>query len=108
VQAPPRIRRPLQAWLKAGRLDAGHLAPTPAGTPQGGSGAPLLALLALPGMDQAITRVSPHARVSASADDGGVLHEERQVLEHGQELLKTWRAEMGLRLQEATSCMRHP
>jgi len=24
-QAPPRIRRPLKAWLKAGLLDAGHL-----------------------------------------------------------------------------------
>jgi RNA-directed DNA polymerase len=96
VQAPPRIRRQLQAWLKAGILDDGPLSPTTAGTPQGGSCAPLLAVSALPGMDQAITRVSPHARVIAYAEDGVVLHEERQVLEHCQELLKTWLAEMGL------------
>jgi RNA-directed DNA polymerase len=107
-QAPPRIRRQLQAWLKAGILEEGHLAPTTAGTPQGGSGSPLLALIARHGMDKAITRVSPHARVIASADDGVVLHEERQGLEHGQELLKTWLAEVGLSLHEAKSRMYHP
>ena len=107
VQAPPRIRRQLKAWLKAGILDDGHLSPTTAGTPQGGSCSPLLALIALHGMDKAITRVYPHARVIAYADDGVVLHEERQVLEHGQELLKTWLAEMGLSLHEAKSRICH-
>ena len=37
VQAPPRIRRQRKAWLKAGILEEDHLAPTTAGTPQGGS-----------------------------------------------------------------------
>jgi len=58
-------------------------------------------------MDQAITRVSPHARVIAYADDGVVLHEERQGLAHGQEWLKTWLAEMGPSLNEAKHCIRH-
>ena len=58
-------------------------------------------------MDKAITRVYPHARVIAYADDGVVLHEERQVLEHWQELLKTWLAEMGLSLHEAKSRICH-
>ncbi len=58
-------------------------------------------------MDKAITRVYPHARVIAYTDDGVVLHEERQVLEHCQELLKTWLAEMGLSLNEAKSCICH-
>jgi RNA-directed DNA polymerase len=88
-------------------LEDDPLAPTTAGTPQGGSGSPLLALLALHGMDKAITRVSPHARVIAYADDGVVLHEERQVLAHCQEWLKTWLAEMGLSLHEAKSRMAH-
>jgi len=107
VQAPPRIRRQLKAWLKAGILEEGHLAPTTAGTPQGGSCSPLLALIALHGMDKAITRVSPHARVIAYADDGVVLHDERQVLEHCQALLKTWLAKMGLSLHEAKSRIYH-
>ena len=37
MQAPPGIRRQLKAWLKAGILEDGHLSPTTAGTPQGGS-----------------------------------------------------------------------
>jgi RNA-directed DNA polymerase len=107
VPAPPRIRRQLKAWLKAGMFDDGHLSPTTAGTPPGGSGAPLLALIALQGMAQASTRVSPHARGIAYADDGVVLHEERQGLEPCQELRKTWLAEMGLSLHEAKSGSRH-
>ena len=63
--------------------------------------------MALHGLDKAITRVYPHARVIAYADDGVVLHEERQVLEHCQELLKTWLAEMGLSLNEAKSRICH-
>src|SRR5215471_12748626 len=107
TQVSPCLRRQLKAWLKAGILEDGHLAPTTAGTPQGGSCSPLLALIALHGMEQAITRVHPHARVIAYADDGVVLHEERQVLEHCQELLKTWLAEMGLSLNEAKSRIAH-
>jgi RNA-directed DNA polymerase len=88
-------------------FDDGHLSPTTAGTPQGGSGSPLLALIALQGRAQAITRVSPHARGIAYAEDGVVLHEERQGLEHCQEWRKTWLAEMGLSLHEAKSGSRH-
>ena len=107
VQALPLIRRQLHAWLQAGILEDDHLNPTTAGTPQGGSGSPLLALIALHGMDEAITQVYPHARVIAYADDGVVLHEDRQVLEHGQELLKTWLAKIGLSLNDAKGRIRH-
>ena len=54
-----------------------------------------LALIALHGMDEAITRVYPRARVIAYADDCVVLHEDREVLEHCQQLLRTWLAEIG-------------
>jgi RNA-directed DNA polymerase len=107
VQAPPLLRRQLNAWLKAGILEDDHFSPTTAGTPQGGSCSPLLALIALHGMDEAITRVYPQARVITYADDGVVLHEDRQVLEQCQDLLKTWLAKMGLSLNEAKSRIRH-
>src|SRR3989441_543792 len=107
TQTSPVIRRQLKAWLKAGILEDDHLVPTTAGTPQSGSCSPLLALIALHGMDEAITRVYPQARVIAYADDGVVLHEDRQVLEHCQELLRAWLAEMGLHLNEAKSSIRH-
>jgi len=93
--AAPVIRRPLKAWLNAGIMEDHPRFPTRAGTPQGGSCSPLLALMALHGMDEAITRVHPRARVLASADDCVVRHEDRRVLEHGQQLLLTWLAEIG-------------
>jgi RNA-directed DNA polymerase len=84
-----------------------HLFPTTAGTPQGGSVSPLLALIALHGMDKAITQVYPRARVIAYADDCVVLHEDRRGLEHCQQLLITWLAEMGLTLNEAKCRLSH-
>ena len=80
IQVSPWIRRQLKAWLKAGILEDGHLAPTTAGTPQGGTSSPLLALIALHGMDKAITHVYPHACVIVYADDCVVLHEDRRSL----------------------------
>jgi RNA-directed DNA polymerase len=58
-------------------------------------------------MDNAITDVYPQARVIAYADDCVVLHEDRQVLEHCQQLLMTWLAAMGLTLNEAKSHIQH-
>src|SRR5262249_43992037 len=80
TQAVPMLRRQLKAWLNAGIMEDDQLFPTRAGTPQGGSCSPLLALIALHGMDEAITRVHPRARVIAYADDY-VRHEARCV--HG-------------------------
>jgi RNA-directed DNA polymerase len=107
IQAAPVIRRQLKAWLNAGIMEDHQLVPTRAGTPQGGSCSPLLALIALHGMDEAITRVHPRARVIAYADDCVVLHEDRQVLEHCQQLLMTWLAGIGLALNVAKSRISH-
>src|SRR5262249_43499809 len=81
--------------------------PTLAGTPQGGSVSPLLALIALHGMDAAITQVYPEARVIAYADDCMVLHADRSVLEHCQHLLMTWLAAIGLTLKVAKTRIHH-
>jgi len=107
TQASPAIRRQLKAWLQAGVLENGHVAPTTAGTPQGGTISPWLALIALHGLDEAITRSHPQARVVAYADDCVVLHEDRHVLEQSQQLLRTWLAEIGLTLHETKSHVRH-
>lgn len=58
-------------------------------------------------MEEAITQLYPRARVITYADDGVVLHEDRQVLEHVREVIQTWLAPMGLRLNEAKSRIRH-
>ena len=107
LQASAASRRQIKAWLKAGIMADHQLFPTTAGTPQGGSISPLLALIALDGMDEAIRQVYPRARGIAYADDGVVLHEDRQVLEHCQELLMTWLAKIGLTLNDAKRPLRH-
>jgi RNA-directed DNA polymerase len=107
MQASPGTRRQIKAWLTAGIMEDGQLFPSTAGTPQGGTISPLLALIALHGMDHAITDVYPQARVIAYADDCVVLHEDRQVLEHCQQLLMTWLAAIGLTLNEAKSRIQH-
>lgn len=61
--ASPIMHRPLKAWLNAGIRQDDRLFPPTAGTPQGGSMSPVLALIALHGMDEAITRVYPRAGV---------------------------------------------
>jgi RNA-directed DNA polymerase len=52
-------------------------------------------------------RFTPRARVIAYADDGVVLHEDRQILEHCQQLLMTSMAKIGLTLNEAKSHISH-
>jgi RNA-directed DNA polymerase len=98
LQSPPGIRRQVRAWLRSGIMEADTFTPTTAGTPQGGSVSPLLALIALHGMDTAITQVYPAAHVIAYADDGLVLHPDRSVLDHCQQLLMAWLAQIGLTL----------
>jgi RNA-directed DNA polymerase len=49
-------------------------------------------------MDEALTQVYPDARVIAYADDCLVLHPDRAVLDHCQQLLTAWLAGIGLTL----------
>jgi RNA-directed DNA polymerase len=47
-------RELIRQWLKAGYLDGGVFHDTPMGTPQGGVASPLLANIALHGMEAAL------------------------------------------------------
>ena len=107
LQSTSRIRRQVRAWLRSGIMEADVFSPTTAGTPQGGSVSPLLALIALHGIDESITQVYPDARVIAYADDCVVLHPDHSVLEHSQHLLTTWLADIGLTLNATKTRIRH-
>ncbi len=107
LQSTPRIRRQVRAWLRSGIMEADTFTPTTAGTPQGGRVSPLLALIALHGIDEAITQVYPEARVIAYADDCLVLHPDCSVLEHCQQLLTEWLANIGLALNATKTRIRH-
>jgi RNA-directed DNA polymerase len=106
----PSLRRILRAWLKAGVLEEGQWTPTAAGTPQGAPCSPLLANIALHGMEEAIDAAFPkrHApMVIRYADDLVVLHSDLAAIEKAQAILMTRLAELGLELKPSKTRITH-
>ncbi|MCE9557044.1 MAG: group II intron reverse transcriptase/maturase [Planctomycetes bacterium] len=101
--------REIAAWLKAGYMEDGVRHPTEAGTPQGGVISPVLANIALHGLDEALgiryhrtpqgyLRTYGRRTWVRYADDFVVLCETKEDAEQVVDILKTWLAERGLSL----------
>lgn len=117
----PRLRRVVRAWLKSGVLDAGHISPTTEGTPQGGVISPLLANVALHGLEAAVKDAFPKNRRLASenryvpwqptviryADDFVVIHRDREVIERTKEVIAEWLRHMGLEMKPSKTRIVH-
>src|ERR671933_2701717 len=114
----PTIRRQIRAWLKSGVMDGSKLFPTFEGTPQGGVISPLLANIALHGMENRINQAFPtmvkqsretwfHKKgetfrtpnIIRYADDFVVLHENLAVVQGCQQIIAEWLNGMGLELK---------
>ncbi len=96
-------------WLKAGYVELGAYHDTEEGTPQGGVISPLLANIALHGMEQALgVQYDRRGYASAGckrmvvryADDFVVFCESREDAEAVLDILKDWLAARGLSLSE--------
>ena len=107
LNTSPTIRRQIRAWLKAGVMDNEHLFPTDMGTPQGGVISPLLANIALHGMEQVVTQVNPTAGLVRYADDFVVFHKKLAVVQQIQHILSVWLGEMGLELKASKTHLSH-
>jgi RNA-directed DNA polymerase len=111
VGANPTVTRQLRAWLKAGVIDNGKLFPTDEGTPQGGTASPLLANIALHGLEQAIKDAYGNSRnapaVVRYADDLVVLSPDKAKIEQSQEIIQAWLQEMGLALKPSKTRITH-
>lgn len=113
LNTSPKLRRCIKGWLEAGVMDGEELFPTTAGTPQGGVISPLLANIALHGMETVISEGFPRRRgfnppkVVRYADDFVVLHEEREVIEKSREIVTEWLGQMGLELKESKTRITH-
>ena len=114
----PTFRRQVRAWLKAGVMEGKEFSPTSEGTPQGGVISPLLANIALHGIEnevKAIAHTFDMKRANGNqlswqvkqrsvniiryADDFVILHEDLAVVHKCKEVISEWLADMGLELK---------
>ena len=122
LNTSPTIRRQVRAWLKAGVMDNKQLFPTSEGTPQGGVISPLLANIALHGMEHRINQLAetlptrsghgkPDNRRNLTfiryADDFVILHEDITVVQRCREVISEWLQDMGLELKPAKTRLTH-
>jgi RNA-directed DNA polymerase len=107
----------IKQWLKAGYVEHKRWHPTEAGTPQGGVISPLLANIALHGMEEALNIRYRHTKdgernegsraLVRYADDFVVLCESREEAEQVLEILKEWLTIRGLSLSEEKTRIVH-
>jgi RNA-directed DNA polymerase len=110
VNASPPVQRQLKVWLKAGVMEGGELFPTAEGTMQGATVSPLLANIALHGLETAIVSSFPRGKqplVVRYADDFVVLHSERRIVEECAVLAQDWLKPMGLELKASKTRIAH-
>ena len=99
----------MRGWLKAGIFENGEIFPSEAGTPQGGIASPLLANIALHGLETVITRLWQETPSSSHrfADDFVILCEDLAMLQAARTLAEKWLAEMGLTLKPNKTYITH-
>ena len=122
----PTLRKQIRAWLKAGVMDGNKLFPTNEGTPQGGVISPLLANVALHGIEELIMGLAPKFEMRNSrghklgqrdklksisliryADDFVVLHEDYDVIELCKKEIEKWLSGIGLELKPSKTRLAH-
>ncbi|NEQ67296.1 MAG: group II intron reverse transcriptase/maturase [Symploca sp. SIO2D2] len=122
----PALRRQIRAWLKAGVMDGKKLFPTPEGTPQGGVISPLLANVALHGMEELIMGLAPSFDMKRPdntqlglrdklksmsliryADDFLVLHQDLEVIKLCKSEIEKWLSGIGLELKPSKTRIAH-
>ncbi|HYX18830.1 MAG TPA: reverse transcriptase domain-containing protein [Nostoc sp.] len=121
-----KVRQQIKAWLKSGVIDKGAFSATSEGTPQGGVISPLLANIALHGIEERIKQDFPkmsqtqretwfHKKgtqfvppnIIRYADDFVILHENKAVVQRCQEIISEWLAGIGLELKPEKTRLTH-
>lgn len=103
------VARLVGAWLKAGIVDEGKTIFPETGTPQGGVASPLLANIALHGLEDALATISKKHRVAVIryADDVMILCEDLETLLEAKAQIEAWLAPMGLQLHPDKTRITH-
>lgn len=124
----PRPRKLIKGWLEAGVMEGDVFHTTKSGTPQGGVISPLLANIALHGMETATrkhllddlfrvekSRAGTDNRKRASlslgivryADDFVILHRDRSIIESAKAFIEEWLKNIGLELKPSKTRTGH-
>lgn len=121
-----KVRQQIKAWLKSGVIDQGAFTTTSEGTPQGGVISPLLANIALHGLEELIRKEFPRMshtmretwfhkkgtefkspNLIRYADDFVVLHEDKSVVQRCREIISDWLSGMNLELKPEKTRLTH-
>lgn len=121
-----KVRRQITGWLKSGVIDQGVFTAISEGTPQGGVISPLLANVALHGLELTILKEFPRLSNLAKetwfhkkgtefkspniiryADDFVILHEDKAVIEKCRETISEWVQGIGLELKPEKTRVTH-
>lgn len=121
VNTFPTMRRQIAAWLKAGVLDGSCRVATCQGTQQGGVISPLLANIALHGMESLITQSFPTKypvingkkvtirppRLIRYCDDFVIMHDDLTTIRKSQQVISEWLKDIGLELKPSKTSITH-
>jgi RNA-directed DNA polymerase len=103
----PTLRRQIKSWLKAGAIDEAQIVSTSEGTPQGGVISPLLANIALHGMEELAKTVSKTACLVRYADDFVILDKDITVVQRCKKAIEEFLKGMGLELKPSKTRISH-
>ncbi len=121
------VRQQIKAWLKSGVIDKGAFTATSEGTPQGGVISPLLANIALHGLEETLKEFAKtidlmrnnkgHQKswqmkaqslsIIRYADDFVVLHADKTVVQRCRDIISKWLLEVGLELKPEKTRLTH-
>ena len=113
-----KVRQQIKAWLKSGVIDSGAFTSTSLGTPQGGVISPILANIALHGLEnrliehaETLPGTKRHNRDNLGfvryADDFLVFHKDKTVVQGCREIISEWLADIGLELKPEKTRLTH-
>lgn len=105
------MRQMIKAWLKAGVLDGVDFSPTETGTPQGGVVSPVVANIALHGIEEVVAAVCRKKReqpvLIRYADDFLIFHPSKDILDKAIEAVTAWIQDRGLTLSPQKTRITH-
>ncbi|MEM9091968.1 MAG: reverse transcriptase domain-containing protein [Cyanobacteria bacterium P01_F01_bin.53] len=122
-----KVRQQIKAWLKSGVIDNDTFLETEEGTPQGGVISPLLANVALHGLENHLNEYAktidlrrPDGRRQQGwqdkvkslnfvryADDFVLMHKDKKVVLEGRKVVEEWLTDIGLELKPSKTRIAH-